>query len=162
MKEIVRLLLRNRSASRPTLNGDVREALGPENLAKALEARWVIPDYDSGGLLITTDLGRLAEMEKLAEGEDYQVGHAVVTVGPDGRPITAHVKEVLPDGTIKLSFGDNKPERVVKRGEVRRADDREAESGKPTNPTPSATPTTPTSQPVRVLPQGVSASPVVP
>jgi hypothetical protein len=115
----------------------VRETLG-ESYGEALSCGWLVPDYDTGLLVVTNDQTRINEMETLAATvpakpaeqacceswrsfgpartnlleviieNDATVGDDVV-VAENGKSFSGVVKSIKPDGTYEVSFAGDKP-----------------------------------------------------
>jgi hypothetical protein len=73
--EIAKAILERRNRmTHVIMPGEINGAIGPDGVAEALEARWLVPDVDTGFLCATNDLGKIEEMRRLAEmkPEQYQ------------------------------------------------------------------------------------------
>jgi hypothetical protein len=71
--EIAKAILERRNRmTHVVLRGDIDAAIGPDGLREALQNRWLVVDQDEGCLCVTNDLGKLAEMRKLAEMKPEQ------------------------------------------------------------------------------------------
>ena len=67
IQEIASVLIERRSRATPIiLPGEMIAAIEPEGMQEALQRRWVVPDMDSGNLMVTTDLSKLREMQEAA------------------------------------------------------------------------------------------------
>lgn len=74
--EIAKAILERRNRmTHVIMPGEMNAAIGPEGVSVALSERWLVPDYDSGFLCATNDLGKIEEMRKLAEmkPEEYKL-----------------------------------------------------------------------------------------
>jgi hypothetical protein len=115
----------------------VRETLG-ESYGEAFNRGWLVPDYDTGMINVTSDRTRIEEMETLAATvpaapaeqacceswrafgpartnlleviveNDASVGDDVV-VAENGKSFNGVVKSIKPDGTYEVSFAGEKP-----------------------------------------------------
>ena len=109
----VTILNRRNSLSPIVMQGEMRSTLGSDGYDRALANRWIVPNYESGELQVTNNLGVIDQMRKMAESVqedtgDPDVGDAVVTADA-GDTYMATVASKNRDGTYELSFGDKKP-----------------------------------------------------
>jgi hypothetical protein len=107
-KEVAQAILNRRNSLSPVvMSGEMQGTLGQDGYRMALDRRWIIPSYESGELQVTNDFGVLTQLRQFAEAqEDVDIGDSVM-VADSGKTYQAKVSQRNPDGTIKLTFGDD-------------------------------------------------------
>ena len=114
LSHIASILLERKAATANPLVmiGEIRQQLGHDGFAEALNRRWLIPDLNIGGTLsITSQAPRLIEMETAMSNPDELVqGDEATIVGSDGRTYAGVVSVVSPDKTkVSLAFANGRP-----------------------------------------------------
>lgn len=64
-----KLLERRHRMTHIVLPGDLQAQIGEDGMQIALRNTWITPDYDSGSLMVNSNLGIVQEMERIAEGD---------------------------------------------------------------------------------------------
>lgn len=94
---------------------DLQEDIGEEGLAECRKRGWVVPDIDSGFMMVTQNMTTINEVIDLARDEDdheMQVGDTA-TVVDDGETYIGKVSRIGENGRYELSFdGSKRPHRV--------------------------------------------------
>jgi len=89
----------------------MRQTLGVEGFAEAVQRRWIVPNYESGELSVNNSASVIEDIRNAAK-EDYNVGDSV-TVVDDGQSYTGVVQKVGQQGKYTISFkDDNKPKSI--------------------------------------------------
>ncbi len=99
--EIAKAILERRNRmTHVILPGDMNAAIGPDGLREALQQRWLVPDMDEGYLCVTNDLGKLAEMRKLADMKPEQYKQEVIPVAESHDMALLHTRRAHPINEI--------------------------------------------------------------
>ena len=103
------------------VGGDIRAVLGEDAFATAIERRWLVLSEDYNGLSFNLTPIVMQEIHLLAEEDSYAVGDQVL-VTDEGQTYVAAVQGKNADGSLILSFGENKPkhERSYQTSEIKK------------------------------------------
>lgn len=107
-RQIATTLLNSRNQSTPVLmTARLKDQLGAEAFSEALRRRWIEIGEDNYAV-ISQNQAKVEEMFDAAQTDKAQIGDEVA-VAEDGKTFQAKVSKVNPDGSVALSFGDEKP-----------------------------------------------------
>lgn len=110
-RQIATTLLNNRSKLTPVLmTAQLKDQLGAEAFSEALRKRWIDIGEDNYAV-ISKNQAKLEEMQAAANSDAAQIGDEVV-VAENGKTFKATVSKQNPDGTLGLTFGNEKPATV--------------------------------------------------
>jgi len=153
-KEIATALINRRETSTSSIimQGDLQKSLGTDGFQEAMRRGWVIPDYDTGHMTITNNLGEVDHMRKMSEAEEpLKNGDSVVvnSIEP-GNQVTAYpatVTSVGAGGKVRVTFnGATRPTAPKPEYEATEVKKVSATAATPTVPTTPPAPTTPVAQ----------------
>ena len=128
---------------RPSMHlhtADLQEDIGVEGMAECRERGWVVPDIETGFMMVTQNMTTIQEMYDVAQdedGRDLQIGDPA-TVVDNGETYAGVVKRVGDNGRFELSFDNSRaPNRVnseFERDEIRYGGDEDEDRANPRIP----------------------------
>ena len=74
-QEIAQALWTRRQQNPIVMQGELQAQLGGEGFAEAVANRWVVPDYDTGGLTVTLNAAQAQSLQQAAQQESVDPAH---------------------------------------------------------------------------------------